>query len=341
MGSISHDCIVKVCARVPFARDLISHRIIGNIYWLAITQAGSYVCPLLNVIFLTRALGPSAWGVLATFQALSNWFNLVIEYGFGLSAVREVAQNRNRPRELERILASVLWAKVALITALAALIAFCWPFVPLLRHHPQLTVCAVAVAVGPSLTPAWFYQGLEQMRGASIIDVAGRTAGTILTVLIVRSPAQVWMALLIPGAAGFAAAFLNHARLYRSYSFVLPSPGLVWHALRFGWSMFVFRSSVSLYTIGNALILALFVTPEYVGYYAAAERIARYSTAALSPVSQALFPRMSYLVATNIAEAGQLAARSFRFIAGLGIVVGSATFLGAGPVIAHPSGRAV
>ena len=96
--------------------------------------------------------------------------------------------------------------------------------------------------------------------------------------------------------------------------------------------MFIYRSSISLYTIGNAFLLALFVQPEYVGYYAAAERIARYSTAALMPLSQALFPRISYLAALNFIRAADLAATSFRWMTGLGILLGAATFFAA-PVL--------
>ena len=121
---------VKTCTYISYLRDLISPKIAVNIYWLTATQTASYICPLLNVVFLTRALGPNAWGTLATFQALSSWFNLVIEYGFGLSGVREVAQNRHRPRALENILASVLWAKLALTSTLVVLIACCCGFVP-------------------------------------------------------------------------------------------------------------------------------------------------------------------------------------------------------------------
>jgi PST family polysaccharide transporter len=324
---------MKAHGFLPRIRSFLSHRIIANIYWLSVTQLVSYVCPLLNVVFLTRALGPSAWGTLATFQALSNWFNLVIEYGFSLSGAREVAQSREDPGKLERALASVLWAKLTLASALAALVLCGLWVMPLLHDHPRLTVCAIAVAMGPSLTPMWFYQGLEQMRAAAIIEVSGRLTGTVLTVSFVRHPSQIWMALLIPGLASLTATAINYARLYFHYSFILPSPRLVWHALTFGWSMFVYRSSISLYTIGNAFILALFVAPEYVGYYAAAERVARYSTAVLAPLSQALFPRISYLTAVNFAQAANLAAKSFRIIAAIGVFLGAVTFFAAPLVV--------
>jgi polysaccharide transporter, PST family len=324
---------------IPQIKALISRRLVANIYWLSLTQMASYVCPLLNVVFLTRALGPRAWGILATFQGFSAYFGLIVEYGFGLSATREVARHRDDRRALEKILASVFWAKLLLTGISAIFVACCFRFLPVLSNHPLLTVCATGLSLGAALTPVWFYQGIERIRLAAIIDVTGRIAGTVLTVLLVHRSPCIWIALVVPGLASFTSSAINHMRIYRSYRFVPPSPRLVWRALRFGWSMFIYRSSITLYTIGNTFVLALFVGPEYVGYYAAAERIARYSTALLSPVSQALYPRISYLVASDFSQAADLAMRSFRLIGALGLALGLLTFTAAPLVTAVFLGR--
>ena len=63
-----------------------------------------------------------------------------------------------------------------------------------------------------------------------------------------------------------------------------------------GWTMFFFRSSVSLYTVGNAFISGLFATPAAVGYYAAAEKLSRAAFAALNPIYQAVYPRVVRLM---------------------------------------------
>ena len=301
--------------------------VISNVSWLFLVQVASYASPLMNVLFLTRALGPRAWGTLATFQALASCLSLIVEYGFGLSATREVAQSRDHPRVLEQLLAAVLAAKLGLSVTLALVLACCYPAVPILKTHPLLTTCAVAVAIGPSLTPLWFYQGLERIKSAALIDLAGRTAGTVLTVTIVRHPSQVWLALAIPGLAGLSSTTVNHLKLYRTYRFVPPTLKLIVRALRLGWSMFLYRSSVSLYTIGNAFILAMFVAPEYVGYYAAAEKIARSVIGLLAPISQAVLPRVSYLVHTNLKQAAIFARTCFRLTSLLGIAAGIVTFV--------------
>jgi PST family polysaccharide transporter len=84
-----------------------------------------------------------------------------------------------------------------------------------------------------------------------------------------------------------------------------------------GTSMFLYRGALTLYTGGNALILGLFVPPQFVGYYAAAEKISRASYRLLNPVTQALYPRMSYLV-EHAREKAQRLARIGVIVVGAG-----------------------
>jgi PST family polysaccharide transporter len=83
---------------------------------------------------------------------------------------------------------------------------------------------------------------------------------------------------------------------YREVQFRWPSPMGTLDALRTGASMFLFRSAVSLYTTANALILGLFASATSVGYYAGAEKITRALLGVLSPVSQAVYPRLNNLL---------------------------------------------
>jgi PST family polysaccharide transporter len=93
--------------------------------------------------------------------------------------------------------------------------------------------------------------------------------------------------------------------------------------------MFVYRSALILYTSGNALILGLFVPPQLVGYYAAAEKISRASYRLLNPVTQALYPRMSYLVQYAREKAQRLARLGVIVVGAAGLVLSLLIFLSA------------
>ena len=62
------------------------------------------------------------------------------------------------------------------------------------------------------------------------------------------------------------------ARMYRDVPFRLPALKQSIDAFRAGWTIFLSRSAVSLYTLANTFILGLFVSSVGVAYYGGAER---------------------------------------------------------------------
>ena len=74
-------------------------------------HAFNYLIPLFTLPYLARVLGPEQWGALAFADAYARFVSLAIEYGFGLSATREIARIRDDPRERSRHLIGVDFAR--------------------------------------------------------------------------------------------------------------------------------------------------------------------------------------------------------------------------------------
>lgn len=102
---------------------LLGSPLLRNILALYGVQVVNYLFPLLTVPYLARVLGPKEWGLLAFTQAFGGYLQLLVEYGFGLSATRQVAQARDSLRRRAELLAGVLGAKV-LLSFLALGLAF-------------------------------------------------------------------------------------------------------------------------------------------------------------------------------------------------------------------------
>ena len=70
--------------------------------------------------------------------------------------------------------------------------------------------------------------------------------------------------------------------------------------------MFVYRFSASLYTTANVIILGVISSPATVSFFGGAEKITRGLLTLISPISNALYPRISYLVAHEPAKAWRI-----------------------------------
>lgn len=277
-----------------------------NLLSLYGVTAANYLFPLLTLPYLARVLGPSGFGALAIVQSLGQYLSLVVEYGFTLSATREVARSREDRARLAQILAEVLGARLLLACVVVALAYALALFVPALRANLALLWAGVFWAVALGMSPVWYFQGQERLRGVAILEVVAKAFGVAGIFAFVRSPDEAHQVLLLQGLAALLAGGVAWGWAWREVGFILPTPSSAIRGLRSGFSLFFFRAVVSLYTSANAFMLGLFVPTQQVGYYAGAERLTKALLALVEPLNRVFMPRFSYLLAHSPQDAERL-----------------------------------
>lgn len=301
-------------------KTLLKNTLVRNILSLSGIQVTTILIPLVTIPYLTRVLRPSSWGLLAFAQAFGGYLLVVIEYGFSLSATREIARFQHDREKMAEVLSDVLGAKLflAAVCFVTSLIVLRW--VPYFREHPVLMWAAFCWSVCQGFNMLWYFQGKERVGPYAKIDVTTKIVAAIGIFVLVHRPGDEWKVLGLQAAMAFVSAGVAMGIAYSETPFAIPRPASAWKALRMGWTMFFFRGSVSLYTVGNAFILGLFAPTTVVGYYAAAEKLSRAAFAALNPVNQAVYPRVVRLMQRVPLEAARLTKRTLGL---MGIAGGS------------------
>jgi len=305
-----------------YASSLIQNGLVQNAISLYGVQISGYILTLVTIPYIARILGTAGWGLVAFTQAFGAWVVLVGEFGFSLSATREVARHRDNREKLTEILAGVLGAK-ALLTGVSIVLCICvrW-YVPIFRDHPELFWAGMYWALAQAFSMTWFFQGFERMRFVAILDIAAKFFVTIGIFVFVRHPHDGYRVLLLQGSGFLSSALCCLLFAYRDLPTRLPSRESVFEAIRMGWSMFLFRSSASLYTTGNAFILGFFVSPQLVGCYAGAEKISKAFVTLFNPIGQTLFPRLSTLAHSGRDRAARLARATTLVLGVAGVAIG-------------------
>ena len=303
------------------------HTLVQNALSLYGVQIAGYVLPLVTVPYLARVLGVTEWGLLAFTQAFGGYWAVLGEYGFALSATREVAYHRENREKLTEILAGVLGAKalLALASVPFAFLAGLW--IPAFHDHSGLLWTGMFWAVAQGLNVMWFFQGFERMRLVAALDISTKVLSTVAIFIFVHRPEEASRVLVFQGV-GFLLSFaVGLALAYRQVPVQMPTWRSSREALRMGWGVFLLRGSISLYTVGNAFILGLFVSPQIVGYYAGAERISKAFIGLLNPLSQTLYPRLSHLIHRDRERAARLARLGVLLMGGGGATLGVTVFI--------------
>ena len=297
-------------------------------------QALGLVVPLLTVPYLARVLGPAGWGPVLAAQALGNWLLLILEFGFELSGTRAVARARVAPQSMADVVHGVQSAKILLVAGASAVLVAAMVASPALRQNTVLVLWTFAFAILRGLSPIWFYQGIERVRGAVTVDTVSRVAASLGVFLVVRGPGDGWWVLALQAIfAGVSLAVLT-AWLARDVALRTPTVEAAVRTLREGSSIFACRAWSGLYIQGNTLILSALAGPAIVGFFGGAERLVRAAINLFQPLTQAFLPRVSYLHAADPPAARRTIRRALVGVGLLGAAMGAVAFAGA-PLLVH------
>ena len=278
-------------------RKLFKSKIAHNAASLYLVQACRKLIPLFTLPYLARVLGPSGWGDVAFTQSMGEFIAIFIEFGFLLSATRDLAQNRSSKDASGRIAVGTFGAQAVLATVGVVIALAVSTQVPLLSSHPKLLCAGIIYGVAQGMSPLWLFQGLERMALAASLEVSSKIAALGAILLFVHSPSDEWKVLAFQSLAPVVTMLVGFWMAHRLLTLYLPGLDMVWRALRTGWPMFLLRSGAATYSTANVLILALFAPASIVGYYASAEKLAKAMTGLLMPIRDAFYPRLSQLAA--------------------------------------------
>ncbi len=322
-----------VRAPSPWMLRVVRPGLVQNVLTLYGVHFVNYLLPLVLVPYLAHVLGAAGWGLVAFAQAFGSYVMQVVDYGFNLSATREVARHRDAPDRLAGLLSEVLAAKGMLAAASITLALIVAAWIPAFRAQPAYVGGSLLLAIAQGFQMAWYFQGLERMRLVAALNLMGRALGAGSILLLVRGPGDGWKVLPLQGATYLLATVVALSVAYREVPFQWPSVVRGWKALRTGWSLFVNQGAVKLYATANTLILGLFAPAQFVGYYAGAEKISQaLLDLLLSPVSWAVFPRLSHLAHQARSQAIRLA-RIFVLVTGASGIALGIFLLAAAPIV--------
>lgn len=265
----------------------------NNFLSLSTLQILNMFLPLLILPFLVRTLGLENFGLLVFSQAFIAYFTLIVDYGFNISATREVSTNKNNKIYISKVFYSVFFIKIFLFIISIILFSIIIFSFEIFRENYILYYIVFSMIIGQTLFPVWYFQGIENMKIIAILNVIIKALYTIMIFTFISSTEDILL------AAGFnSASFI----LVGIIAFFIATKDLSFASfdLKYTKSFFKESSTIfisnffsSMYAVSNNFLLGLFTNNILVGIYSSFEKIITALKSLYLPLYQALFPFVS------------------------------------------------
>lgn len=277
-----------------FINLLKKSTLVHNILNLFVIEGINHLLPFLALPFLYRVLGASDYGVVASAYSFFMMINLVVDFGFNLSATREVSINRDNRAALNKIVSDTISSRL-LLFILALVISVLVIENTNFRENRLVFYLMIGIPLGNCFFPIWFFQGMEKMAYITTTTTLAKLLSFLPMFLIVRSPSDIlWVSIFYSLGFIFSGIvaiiilrrkFGIEIRLFNNIRSVTKTIGS-------SSPYFLSRISASFYGTGNTILLGIFCSSLLVGYYDSAHKIILAYSAAMTPFQTALFPYM-------------------------------------------------
>lgn len=244
-----------------------------------------------------RVLGAENFGVVAMVQAWIQYIIIFVDYGFNFSATLLISVNKNKQSKIDSIYTAVTAAKLVLLLIVSCIFSL-YVIINGTNVYSHLILLGMISVVGTVLFPVWLFQGIEKMQGIAICTTIAKCVSLLLIFLLVKTPEDMNMAVISQSSGMFlsgilACFFIKKQKLAKLTKISVQE---IYVVLSKGFDLFVSNITISFYTTLNILIIGYFGGPTLAGYFSAADKIRTAAQGLMSPVQQAMFPRVSSLI---------------------------------------------
>ncbi|GAA4295913.1 oligosaccharide flippase family protein [Aestuariibaculum suncheonense] len=267
----------------------------NNFISLLVLRAGNYIIPLLTLPFLVKVLGVEKFGLVAFGEMIVLYFKSVVDYGFDLTGTRSISENREDHKVLDKLINTIFGAKLLLLLVCFLFLVFLILIFPKLNEIKLLLIYSYGIVLGNALLPTWYFQGIEQMKYITIVNLISKISYLLLLFLLVSNESDyIYVPLL--NALGLVIGGLVSLYIMKrkfNINFYFPKLEDVFFRLKEDFNIFISTLAPNLYNNSMGVLLGVFTNNIQVGYYSAATKLIEVGNSIINIISTTIFPYLN------------------------------------------------
>lgn len=264
-----------------------------NTFWLAIFQLAKMVFPFLILPILTRRLSVETYGNLTFIKTVMNFLQIFLDFGFMLSATKEIAKIKNDTNKIQQIMADTLLARLLLGGIGLLLIIILSFFFPILGNNFLFTITSYLTVFLSIFLFDFLFRGLEIIHVMTIRFIIMKTISFLLTIFFVRQDHQVILIPLFDILSSVIAIILVALELQkRNFRLIRPKLKSSIYSLKISLIYFLSDVSATAFNAISTIIIGLVFSSTEVALFGVSIQIIGAIQALLGQLSSGIYPIM-------------------------------------------------
>lgn len=266
-----------------------------NTVMLYILTFSNYLFNFITVPYQTRILGPEIYGKLGFASAFITYFQLILDFGFILSATEDISKNQDNKIEISKIVTAVNICKMFLGTILLIVLVILCSTINRFKEDALLYFLYFAYILVNSLLPDFLYRGIEDMKIITYRSVSIKLFFTVAIFVLLKDKTQYYLVPLLNLVGAVIAVVVVYTHMIKKLKikFTKVNLKIVKETFKRSGSFFLSRIATTIYSSTNTFILGfIYPTGNTLGLYSTADKVITTAKSALTPISDSVYPYM-------------------------------------------------
>lgn len=266
--------------------------LVQNFSYMSILQLINLVIPLITYPYLIKTLGKDIYGIIIYAQAIMAYFVVFVNFGFNISATKEISLNRNDKSKVDEIVSSVLIVKGLLFVFASVLISLVVYVLPNISGYENLFFLTMWMCLYEFLFPVWYFQGIEKMKYITFLNLFFRSVFLILIFVLIREKRDY---ILVPVINGIGAMIAGCCALYIVFvkhrvRFVIPKLEFILSQVKMASRLLLTSITGIVKDKSNTIIIGLTLSMKDVALYDLADKLVSLFSNLFYTVGNVVFP---------------------------------------------------
>ena len=270
-----------------------SKSLVKNTVMLYIMNIAKIVLPLITLPYLTRVLSKDCYGTVSYVKAVMQYMQVVVDFGFQLSATRDIVNARGNKQKINQTVGDTLLAKLMLVGMSFVVLLGMIVAIPILRAHALYTILSFLVVALTCFLMDFLFRGLEEMQVITIRYLVMRSFAAALTFVFVRDDRDILLIPVLDTVGSLVAiALVFHEMKKREIKVDFTGIKNAWLKLKESAVFFLSNMASTTFTALNTLMIGIFINAEQVAEWSVCLQMVSAVMAMYTPVTDGIYPHM-------------------------------------------------